>query len=665
MAGAFKQRDSQLGARVSRAPLLALIFLSISVLSPFDLNHKPAYASQAAKVDSRDMKIGQQTFYSFSYANESHSDVTTLFNAINTSNGDKSQAASIPLLKRNVCIKVSGQMEMTLLEKSGSYSLIYFRAPAVDSVIIFGGQIAADESLTTRKVLGKGFPVKVGHDGRVTGVWIGSPSGGIPSSVARALVSLTQFVVRPESPIWTEQGWETDEEDASGRYRARYKRTEPVNISSKDDLPVFSKTKLSYFAGYARKHSRSKVMSTAVIPSGELNIRYDPKRQMLISVQGGETNRVEIEGKQIGTSDTAFVLQHTGNRQLAGKKLSGLLKSIKTQMTHEQPTPLWIAPSHDESDAIISRQTLGGDTLETLFVKLSDFEAMKIPWTEASELYLKFKALIYLHPESCKLLAGAIADRQPENQASQMLLAALSAVANPAAQEALVGVIGARSGHKQAIMQIIFSLAVIDEPSEIAEQRLRDFAYSAGDRELAAAAQLALGGMARNLSVSSPGRSRAIIDYFMAQQRADRSTSETVHQILVLGNAGLEDYLPVLSRFAEDERREVRANAIHALRHYESAAVSAILFRALVQDREALVRFEAAIAIGSLETGDEMIALLIKAFAGEKVQEVRIAILQTLWKSERKYPEVRKLVTEVAEKDPSEAVRKAAIRMIN
>ena len=84
------------------------------------------------------------------------------------------------------------------------------------------------------------------------------------------------------------------------------------------------------------------------------------------------------------------------------------------------------------------------------------------------------------------------------------------------------------------------------------------------------------------------------------------------------------------------------------------------LIIALVNDRNTSVRQEAAIALGFRKVGDASFKAQKDVFLKERDVQVRLAVLNNLWKVKDAFPEVRRIVQTAAKRDGSKEVRKSA-----
>jgi HEAT repeat protein len=117
--------------------------------------------------------------------------------------------------------------------------------------------------------------------------------------------------------------------------------------------------------------------------------------------------------------------------------------------------------------------------------------------------------------------------------------------------------------------------------------------------------------------------------------------------------------------YAEHPMPEARSDAVYVLRFYAGEKAENILIHALANDHDATTRREAATSLGYMEAGDRVVAALEAAYASEQIDKIRVEIVKSLWKFERKYPAIRQLLERAGEKDESEEVRKTIHGILN
>jgi hypothetical protein len=317
-------------------------------------------------------------------------------------------------------------------------------------------------------------------------------------------------------------------------------------------------------------------------------------------------------------------------------------------------------PSRRELDSTLYRQKLGTATLATLRIELATAEQAGKKQGDVTELYLKLKALIFLQPEVCGKLVKDLSGKPFNTLSFTIVTGALAAIASPEAQDALVSLIKTRQKEPHTVVQLIPVLGMMEEPTIASESALRALAYHNKNGDIATTAQLSLSIIARTVSSGDNDRARRIIDEIISHYGAMKEQDDIHSLLLVLGNVAMDAYLPMILAYSDDPRGEVRSSAVFALRSYPAEKVGAVLIHAVSSDRDATTRREAARALSFMGADQKIIAALTAAYHSEKIMDIRLEVLKTLWKWENIYPEIRKLIKHAEEKDESEDVRKAA-----
>jgi len=619
----------------------------------------PTASSQTRILPVYTLPAGTTLSATVSYRNESSSDLNPLMDDVKPS-GDDGVPTTQPGLSRAIEVSISGEMELSAIGRNGGEHLVRLRMPKAKVALGLDGSSAGFEAGNIARCLSGGAVFSNTAQGKVTRVWIRPECGPTSSGSVRTLIALIQFVVH-ETGTQDKEGWVTQEDDSTGAYSVKYSRQAETG-----GTVSFRKEKTRFLSPKAtKKRTRHVVLPVIYQPQGGMDFAFDAATGNLRSIRARESYAIIINGRNVGTSNTAFGLEHIRWSIMPPKKQIALLKEHAAIARAVRATPLWVAQSSAEEDTLLYRQRLGNETVTSLLDELSAAEKKGNKDYNDTELYQKLKALIYLHPESCRRLAGAAASGKPDGLASRLLIRAMATIGSPQAQDAIVSVMRARAGDTDFVMAIIPVLGMFEEPAVSTETVLKGLAYHNDNDDITFTAQLALGAMAGNLAEDDPVRAQRIVEEFMSKYPAPSESHDISRVILVLGNARMDEYLPTLQMYAEHPMPEARSDAVYALRYYTGEKAENILIHALASDQDATTRREAAASLGFMEPGDRVVAALEQAYANEKIDEIRIEIVKSLWKFERQYPAIRQLLERVGEKDESEDVRKTVRSILN
>src|SRR5262249_26008418 len=149
-------------------------------------------------------------------------------------------------------------------------------------------------------------------------------------------------------------------------------------------------------------------------------------------------------------------------------------------------------------------------TADSLLAELARAEAGAKKALSETTLYLKLRALVYLHPEVSARLGKRLAGASPKGAALRVLPQALASSGRPEAQAALAAVVRARRKDGAALAELLPALGRARTPTQATEDVL--FELAEGSREeVRSTAQLALGTVAHGLTSSQPERADRIV----------------------------------------------------------------------------------------------------------------------------------------------------------
>jgi hypothetical protein len=606
---------------------------------------------------------GRNMAYHLEYQSISKADLHALFEGQNTGQAPSSG------LTYALTATLKGEMEITTTHAGGDRVENFYvvRVPVVRLVVNGNDQTAQANEVSA--TLAQGFLVELNPVGKVTALYLSPQAGKFSQDFVRTLLATLQFVLPADSP--EEPGsWTTTEADRNGPYIARYRITKSANPAPAQ--LVIHKSKLRYLPVSAslsgenlpgKSDARKKVT-----PKMDFEAHFQSATGQLISLVGKEVLDTAVEDKDVAHSETTLRLTHVAAPKLSDTEKDGVIKSAAALKENSSRLTVFAVKSRSEIEGNIQRTELGSATLADLMVQLNSLPtSAAVDRNKQQELetpvYLKFKALIYVHPESCPQLGQVLAAADVSSSAFRILSGALGAVGHRQAQAALVLAISARPQDSSALASLIATLGGAPHPTTESEKTLRETALNAPDPNVAGAAILALGSMARSLSATESARSGEIVDFLLRSESVAPAEKKQV-LLQAIGNSASTRALPVLTKLVNDESPAIRASALDALRNIPQTEVDPLLRQALAKDTQALVRLEAAFALGFRKTSVESFNAQKKVLAAEKDDKVRSALLDNLAKMHKQFPEVRSILTQAAKDDPSEYVRKEAAGLL-
>jgi len=605
---------------------------------------------------------GRNIAYHLEYQSISKADLHALFEGQNTGQAPSSG------LTYALTATLKGEMEITTTYAGGDRVENFYVVRDPVARLIVNGNDQTAQANEVSATLAQGFLVELNQEGKVTALYLPPQAGKFSQDFVRTLLATLQFVLPTESQVGPGT-WTTTEADRNGPYVARYRF---IGIASSDAELIIHKNKLRYLPASAamtgenlpgKSDARKKVT-----PKMDFEAYFNFTTGQLTSLIGHEVLDTAVEDKDVAHSETRLRLTQVGAAKASAAEKDTLLKTAAWLKENSSRLAVFAVRSRSEIEANIQRTELGTATLADLMAQLNSLKADPAnpdkQMAAETPVYLKFKALIYIRPESCAQLGQVLAQANASSPAFRILSAALGAVGHRQAQAALVRAISARSQDSSTLPSLIATLGGAPHPSTESEKALRDLAFNAPDPNVRGAAILGLGSMARSLDASEPGRSSAIIDFLLERATAAGPSEQRQASLQALGNSASSRALPVLAKLATVGSPAVRAAAMDALRNIPRPQVDPLLRKTLSSDGDPQVRLEAAFALGFRKTSLESFNTQKKVLATESDEKVRGALLDNLAKMHRQYPEVRAILARAAKEDASEYVRKEAAGLL-
>jgi hypothetical protein len=645
--------------RRSRKSLIALsgLLLAIAVpgtlvygkqISDFPTVLSSAILGQQAPVYK--FNVGQRLVYRLDYQNSANSDLRVLFSDIKDAGKANSTTAPSSFLSAFEN-QVQADLVMTIVAQRPEGFLVSYRLQNPNVTIKSNGQLIKEQSQLIQTDLDQEIFATIDAQGKILSLRFDPKVSTIAQSFARTLLASIQFVT-PQT--LNRPTWETQEANPNGEYIAKYEAK----------LDKFQKTKLRYLQPATNKPSNKAKLIPIITSSGQLSAAFDRQLGHLKSLSGKESQTFEVSKKKVGQAETNLNLVYVSQTQLSDPELA-TLRAVSAKREQQAPAVGLSQPvSEQQSDEKIQRQQLGDSTLEGLLAELDQAEKTADRSQDYTSLYLKFKALVYLQPETSQALADRLMNVTADSLSMQMLVGALSASSHEKAQAALVQVLQNRTQDLQSQLLIIPSLASSSAPSPATVSALQQLGFNATDHRVISTAQLALGTIANTLAEKSPDRANAIVDQFIQRLSNAKSEDETKQNLLVLGNAGSSRSLNAMTKFLTSPQSEIRAIALVSLRGIQDPQVDRLLNQALSQDTDETVRAETAVALSFREMNPTNFASQKQALLNDPSAKVRLTVLKNLWQVREQFLEIDSIVEKLVQTDASQDVREAAKELV-
>jgi HEAT repeat protein len=556
---------------------------------------------------------------------------------------------------------LAAQLLSTVIAGQGDGFVVAVRLQNPVVQLEVDGHETSERAHTIATELGADIFAVVDHMGRVRSVLFNAGTDSLSQGFGRTLLALIQFVF-PDDPAASANQWESLEEGPAGQYVAHY-RAEAV-AGGDNPVATFRKKKAYYITPPEVSESNEYEVSQVITPSGDLLARFDVAAGHLLSLDGTESDVTSIAGKTVARSETTLKLTYKSPQTLSEKAIEELRAEKSERERTVRPIALFLKRSKEEIENSIAAAKLGKDTEDSLLAQLAEAESTAAVNTDSTDLFLKFKALVQLHPESCRDLGRTLTKAEPKGVSMSVLAEALKAVGSPEAQNALADAIRARGEDWPALSKLIPMLALAGPPTEIAENTLKEIADHSGNSDIATTAKLSLGIMAGTLEKVSPERSARLVDFLISSLDSSGSPADKRIFLLVLGNAGSTRALPVISRFLNDPSPVLRAAAVSALRLCDSSSADDLLAKALASDADPAVRSQAAFSLSYRRMNTSTFEVQKRVFERDKDESLRLSLLNNLWKARQSFPEVVQIVKRASATDASKVVRQAATRLL-
>lgn len=550
---------------------------------------------------------------------------------------------------------VTGELAVTVLERQRGGILVSYTLRRPDVRIVVNGRHAAEQGAAVQRELAVDVFARVSPYGRILSVRFPPSASKLTQGFARTLLGATQFVL-PAKAALSRTTWTSEEEDPNGVSITRYTR-DPGRPSA---APTFRKTVVRY----QPRQSATNGPAVVIQPQGSLSALFDVRAGHLISIGGSQAQAVYIAQKPVAHTRTYVSMRLTEKQVLSRSELLALLAAYVRSETTSPAVALSSAPSQTEREATAHRAALGNTTPDEMIEEIKRAGSSATYSAADTALYVKSKALIYLHPDVCPRLGAELARLAPGSKALQILAGALAAVGHAEAQTAIISAIRARPGNWPVLSVLIPALGSVPAPTKPAEDTLWELARNSASPDISTTAELSLGIMAQHLAQIAPTRAASIVDEFVRRLKSAESKDSKSQCLLVLGNTRTSRAVQNIIPWLQDPSPEVRYAGVQALQGIESRQIDTSFVNVLLLDRDTRVRSAAAAALGAREISPPTLHALKKALRTDKADSVRISVLYSLSQAPRSVSEARRVIAWASEKDPSKDVREAAHKLL-
>ncbi len=533
------------------------------------------------------------------------------------------------------------------------------------------GPLAPEDHRRLLEALSTPFFVTLDRAGAVRLIHFEHTVDVLVQGLLRVVVAASQVVLpSPGSDVW-----ETNEEDSTGRYLARYRREYPLQINK-------SKLRYTHLAidtgpgAEPGSAGQRPVVGEGLQPVGggiavevdtRATITLAPEDLWLASLTSEEKLTVEAGLDMAIPSSHARVELRLVERG-TDPSVVGSFAARKTSLFSLPLASPQLARPEDPREP--HRRALAGRSLKD-FVRIlralpketrdkgdrsEKDKAREDAWRDAAQ---GLHALFVLEPAAALGMPDLVRHKSPGSDVPSLILGALSAATTRESLHALVEIMADTRLALEVRRDAVESLNAAEAPTEESVSAL--WKLSRGrDAELRSSVVYALGSVAGHLlqSGDAPAANALVEDLCQALSAARGGKAQTMW-IGALGNTRSPRALPSLQAFVTDPSTEVRSAATTGLRFMPAPEAERLLSERLLSDDEPQVRNAAVFAAG-FRPLDLLLPAVERALHTDSMASVRIALVQLLGGHAAASPEARRVLLWSRREDPDASVRHAA-----
>jgi hypothetical protein len=499
------------------------------------------------------VNAGEQCLYSYSSEGTGYSDIQMLYN---TDSSVKAQSFFYRPSLQTMQVNIQCNIKKTITEYSGNTAHVCFEI-VLPLVKIENNALPVDADIIMQEMI---LPVfaDMTVDGNILAVKTDTAVSYLTAGIIRSILSNIQAVIPSEK----EQGWQTPEENTIGVFKANY---QVVNKSG--DSIEYRKTNMGYEKITAAKKGQHLFPDSrsAIITNAYGLVQRISTSESLITLFGRDT--IVASG-----SSTEYKLLRITNIKhedlLALKQLERSGQYLKS-VTLSDPI------SDEDINRMAYKNTLGDENFETLTEKLRLVTLQDKQYE--SELVKKIRALAWLHEADCSKMAAILKEAAVGSDTFRVISHSLATVETPFSINELAAVIALRRNDEAVMIELLPVMATTPAPTGKAADIIKELAFSKKENAfIMSTAQLALGGMVKNLMKKDSAKANELIDIISENMK---NSPDTLQLLLVYGNTGAYRLLPVISSYISGTSvsPEIRKAAVFATRLIDHKEVTSLL----------------------------------------------------------------------------------------
>jgi len=514
------------------------------------------------------MVIAYSNQLNYTYSSESfgYNDIKKLYSS-DTANAKKPFFNSKSLQDAEVLIK--SDLTKTILEQNTEGKLVCYQL-INPSFILKSGGIITDTEFISKELIKPVF-VQIDNYGKIGVITLDSTMTEMATGIFKDIIGRMQFV----KPMKKSKRWQTVEENTNGTYMANYH----IAVSNSTGN-TYNKEIVKY-------------------------LKYKSKRKHQ-NIGTDNNTSIETDGsgtvKTIYTSEAQVVLYNTDTISVSGTKVSVLLTSktkiknstkthlinIKKSTRYSNQTTLSAPVSLEKITKMVYAGTLGSDKWLQLFQRLSSPEGLTK--AEEEDLVEKFRAIFYLHSDTCDKAVSILKKEPHDTVISRVLRGALLMTETMEATDAIADIITNNKNNEKVLEELLPALATTSFPTSKAVKTIKYLAFDTIESQgnfITSTAQLTLGGMANKFMRSDSLQAEKLTLYLLEKLKFEK---DTIQHLLVLGNTGSPMVFPFIKSLVEHSQtsNQVKIEAISALSLIKDEQVSVYLKKMLRNNNVAI-----------------------------------------------------------------------------
>lgn len=467
------------------------------------------------------------------------------------------------------------------------------------------GGFDAERAKGVEGELAQAFFVTINQAGHVTELQVPPEATSLVASLRKHIATLVQYEVNEEKT------WETEENDSTGVYHARYENSS----DDKGQNAKLVRTKDRYTQMLTAKGLVIAGTEVKQVVAGRALIALDAESWPLSVHVDERSTTIVGKGMNDIVSSRRDDLELTSSDDEAGALGSFFREGQGYESISLQSLELFVGQRQSADVALVN-----GRSLNVLLAGLeAKDEQSSMDATIALESYLR------LHPESALSLGSRM---RHYDAGAKRIYGALAASGTAESQDVLAEVLRDRKAPSDAREDAAISLSLAENPQRESLESLRQM-MSDKDDEVASASKLAAGNVARKLSATDADAAGDVVTDLLQRLDAARDAGEHVLLLRALGNAGDTRILPYAERFLADAFGAVRGAACESLTFVKSVDADNLLVRTMLRDEESEVRIS-AIRVSGYRPFDAYSSVLTVVVAGDKQSSVRMAAVERL-----------------------------------